>query len=255
MLLAQRAERPVALPRWAFDPLRMFYIVIGIICTASSALAVAQAFGWHPIRQWVDDQSPGLFYNPAAAGAIFALAFIALWVNDLRWWTLGTLPGLALSHSRGGMAALAFGLLAVYFRKPLWLIVLILAFGLALSIYPSSSDTQRLLIWHAAWRYLTFWGNGFGSFWALYMGDPSCCLIHPEYAHNEYLQAMFELGIFAIVPFAIVAWALSRTHARNWPTLATFAFIACFSMPIYINWANLLGALALITTFMESTNA
>lgn len=249
MFLAQRAVGFLPAPRWAIAPLRDVYIASGFIGAASSALSIGQALGWHPTHQWLPDQAPGLFYNPAHAGYTLALIFMALLANRLYWLIPMLLPGLYLSHARGAWAAIAFGLLATWLRKPLWLLAIVLAFAFILTLHPSSSDLQRLQIWRAAWINLTFWGNGLGSFWDLYMGDP---VVHPEYAHNDYLQTVFEFGIGAIVPFAIVAWAASRTLASAWPTLVTFLFIACFSMPMHMPVAALIGTLALLETLWSS---
>ena len=238
----------------AFVPLRLVYIALALIAITSSLLAVAQTLGWHPLYQW-NTISPGLFYNPMAQGEIMALSIVLLLVNRLWWFAPALMPGLYLAHSRGAWAALAFGLLATRFRHPLWLLVLVLGLGLVYSVSPSPSDLKRLVIWHAALTHLTFWGNGPGSFWFLWIGNPSSGAWWPQYAHNDYIQTVFELGIWSLIPFTILAWALSRTAARNWPVLVTFAFMACFSMPLHIPMTLTIGAIALATTIAEVPNA
>lgn len=251
-MIAQRMIGALPAPRWAFVPLRDVYIAIGCICIASSALSIAQAtFGWFPFPVWSQDPVPGLFFNSASTGVILALALVTLVVNRLYWFVPGLLPGLYLAHSRGGWAALALGLLATRFRHPLWLLVLVLAIGCLYSISPSASDLQRLHIWRAAWVNLSFWGNGFNSFQAVYMMDPAGRLIQPEYAHNEYLQTVFEFGVWSVIPFSVVAWAASRSQAKDWPTLVTFLFIACFSMPLHMPMTFALGSIALATVLLE----
>lgn len=252
MLIAQlRDDLRLSTPSWAFVPLRDLYIAIALICAASSALAVAQSLGWHPVPQW-NDKSSGLMFNSTQQGAVLALCVVALAANRLYWFIPALAPGLYLAHSRGAWAALGLGLLANWFRKPLYLAILVLALGLVYSYHLSSSDLQRLVIWHAAWQYYTLWGNGFDTFQYLWIGQPAW---QPLYMHNDYLQAVFEFGVLAVIPFSVVAWALSHTSARDWPTFVTFAFLACFSMPMHMPLALILGLAALASTLTETSHA
>lgn len=247
-MIAQRLSSiDLSLPRWAFVPLRDFYIAFAWIGIASSILAVGQAFGYHPLLQWQPEQSPGLFFNPVHAGQTLALIILLCVIHNLRWFIPFLAPGLYLAHSRGAWLALALGLLANWFRRPLWLLVLVLALGVAFSLHPNPSDLQRLDIWKAAYLHLTFWGNGWDSFWNLYMG-PRSAVVHPEYVHNDYLQTVFEFGVWSLIPFAILAWAASKTSAPDWPILIAFLLMACFSMPMHMPLTLVIGAIALATT-------
>lgn len=247
MLTAQREVGILPAPCWAGTFLRDFYIGLGLIGAASSVFALAQwGFGWYPFPVWGTARPPGFFFNPVHAAQTLAVIGVGLYVRRLYWLIPGLLPGLYLAHSRGGWAALALGVLATHFRQPLWFLVAALAAAVALTLHPSPSDFQRLEIWHAAWINLTFWGNGIGSFWDLYMGSPTQ-LIHPEYAHNDYLQTLFELGVWSVIPFGVVAWAASRTSARDWPVLISVMFMACFSFPIHMPVIALVAAAALIS--------
>lgn len=248
MLAQQEMASSAARACWA-NTLRPIYVAVALLCTASSLLAVAQLFGWHPLPQWVADQTPGLFFNPVVSGSIAALAILALWCNDLPWLTIGVFPGMILSHSRGAWAALVLGFMAFMVRKPLVLLVTVLALAFLLTLHPSVSDMQRLQIWRAAWINLTLWGNGFGSFMYVLMGNAEH-IVKPEYAHNEYLQLVFEFGVWALAPLVLVAWALSRSSTRDWPTLVAFSFLACFTMPWHMPVAALIGGLALTTTLL-----
>lgn len=248
MSLTQR-EVSVSAPRWV--TMREVVLALGCICAASSALSVTQfAFGWYPFPTWQDahDQFPGLLYNPTHSGQTLAIAIVALLVHRAYWLIPALAPGLYLSHSRGAWLALAFGLFASRFRYPMVLLIFVLTIGVLYTWKVSPSDSQRLQIWAAAWSYLTFWGNGFGSFDALYMG-PLDHLIHPQYAHNDYLQTVFELGVWAVIPFGLVAFAASRITARDWPILVTFLFVACFSMPLHMPIMVAFFTLALVGAY------
>lgn len=251
MFIAQRMVGMLSAPRWAFVYLHYAYIPFVAFACASSALAMAQALGWHPVPEWNPANPAGFLFNSIAQGEFLALCVVVLVAFRYYWPILALAPGLYLAGSRGAWAALALGILATYFRKPLWLLILTLSFALYWSTNPGSSDLQRLIIWRAAWTHFTFWGNGFGSFWYLWIGNPAWW---PQYAHNDYLQTVFELGVWAVIPFSILTWACSRTTAPQWPILITFLFMATFSMPLHIPVALALGAVALAST-LESTNA
>ena len=240
-----RAQRMMVLPqiiRWASF---FAYTVLVSFTAVSSLLAIGQALGWHPVPEWNQVHQAGLLFNTTTQGAAIALSVITLLTYRLYWPLPIFLPGLYLAHSRGAVAAIAFGLLATWFRRPLWLLVLTLALGVALSLHPSSSDTQRLAIWYAAATHLTFWGNGFGSFWYLWIANPAWW---PQYVHNDYLQTVFELGVWSVIPFGVIGWAVFRTHAIDWPILVTFLFIACFSMPLHMPLIAAFGGAALLST-------
>lgn len=230
------ARRMMNLPvlRWAM-------LLLAGFAALSSILAIAQAFGWHPVPQW-NDKPPGFFFNSIAQGEVLALAVLVCFAERAYWLALTMLPGIYLSQSRGALVALALGLIAIWIRRPLVLLCLALAATVYWTHNPSSSDLQRLLIWRAAWTHLTFWGNGFGSFWDLWIGNPAWW---PQYVHNDYLQTVFELGVWSVVPFTVVGWLASRTASRYWPTFITFLFMSTFSMPLHIPFALTLWLLAI----------
>lgn len=214
-----------------------------VFCLASVMVACLEALGYRP---WPIYGAPsGFFYNPIPQGMVLALACV-LFACQQRWgWLVPLLPGLYLAHSRGGWVTLAFGLLSYWFRRPIWLLVLLLAGGVALLWDPSRSDIQRMQIWHAAGTLLTPLGNGFGSFWDLWIGIPAW---QPQYAHNDFLELAFEFGFLAVPVFALVAYAASRSASPFWPMLVTYLTLSTYSMPMHIPLAAGLGALALALT-------
>lgn len=230
---------------WALTSLQLFHIVLVVILGASSMIAIGQHLGWHPVPQWSMEVSSGLFFNPMAHGEILALAIISFIVWREYLYVLPLLPGLYLSDSRGAIASLIIGLVAHVTRSWILTVIILLAGMDYFLLNMNHGDIQRLLIWHAAATNLTLFGNGFGSFWDLWMGDPAW---QPQYVHNDYLQAIFELGIFSAIPFAGLAWAVTKTHARAWPVLIAFLFMATFSMPMHLPFALTIGLVALVCT-------
>lgn len=235
----------ISLPRFQRAALLALIAGLGL---ASTILAIAQASGYFPWPTF-QDRAAGLFYNPIAQGEFLALTILLLIPCRLYWPILPLALGLWLSNSRGAWLALAFGLLAM-FRRPLWLLVFAMAAAVAFTAFPSPSDLERLRIWQAAWSNLTFWGNGLGSFWDLWLGPAPAT--HPEYAHNDYLQLVFELGVFALPIFAVVGLGMSRVQAPLWPIFTAFLFMATFSMPLHIPLVAALGAFILISVLVWS---
>ena len=234
-------------PQGAFDNLtRLAVICAAIVAGFSSALAVGQAFVFRlgPTNQ---NEFTGLFFSPVTQGEFLSLVVVALVIQRL-WLFLPLLaPGVVLCPSRAMWASIALGALATYFRKPLWLLILVLGLGVLLTLHPSPSDVERLKIWGAAWRYLTLWGNGFDSFSDLWFVKGNVG-VQPQWVHNEYLQLIFEFGVFAAAPLALLTFCASRIDSPEWPILVAFLFQAAFSMPFHIIPVALIGALAIVRT-------
>lgn len=245
MLHALWIARSPTLIQRAFSLLPIVYIGLGIIGAVSSVVAVFQALGWVPWPTF-NGAISGLWFSPIATGGFLGLTIVAL-VTVRCWFMIPcALPGLYLAHNRGGAAIAAFGLLAIWFRRPLWLFIILLTFALVLTINMSPSDNERMRIWQAAIMHLTPLGNGFDSFSRVLL-QHNGSWTWPQYVHNDFLQLAFEFGIFAAPIFALIAWALSQTAAAEWPIFASFCFMACFAMPVHIPAVAVIGALALIT--------
>ena len=243
MFIAAWNEKSKAF-RAAFVTLQWAYVIVVLTAFTSALLGIGQALGWHPVRQ-LYVYPPGFFYNQLVQGEVLALAIIICLMY--RYWIFIPimLVALLLTHSRGAVVALAFGILAYYVRKPLILLVVVLALALFFTIDPSPSDIRRLQIWHAAWTHLTFYGHGWGSFDNLWMGSPAW---HPEYVHNDYLQLVFEFGFQSVVIFFVLFYAALQTKSDSWPLLITFLFMATYSMPMHAPFVALIGLLALAQT-------
>lgn len=220
--------------------LRDLYRGLAIGAAVSSLVGVAQWFGYSPVM-YVSEHPAGLYVNSVVQGMTLAFLVVALVSERLWLYVPLLLPGLVLSHSRGAFVALAIGLLAVYVRR-VWVFGLLGLIGLIMlfTVRPDSSDELRLLVWNDALHFLTPWGWGPGSFfsWLIPYRD---YLIHPEYAHNDAIQLVFEYGIFAAFPIGIFAFLLTRVRSREWPVLVTFVTASCYAMPL---WAPITSFLA-----------
>lgn len=220
-------------------------VLVGLAFGAwvSSVVAITQALGSGYVLAHNFSVPSGLHFNPVAQGLFIALLIVALASHRMWFYIPFVAPGLLLSQSRGAYAACALGLLAIYVRKPLVLLILCLAVAVVVTYQINIKDSERLAIWAAAWSHIPLFGNGIGTFidlWFLHDGRPR----HPEYTHNDFLQLAFELGIGAIPIGLAMCLPAFRTTDREWPLLIAFLFAACFAFPSYLPLTALLGALA-----------
>lgn len=163
------------------------------------------------------------------------LLWILLWIMIM---------GLALvfSMSRMGIAALfgsAAGMIlatkAAFSKKRVRVIALMMVLGIVgLAVYTGvdevlarfeetsgqwQSERDRLALWRDAWPLVEqrpFLGSGLGTFQWTY---PSYESVQPDiparYAHNDYLQALSELGIIGLCLVVWVYGAIWRIAYRN----------------------------------------
>lgn len=175
---------------------------IGAAIALCSLVAIGQAyfdFGWIP-----QVATPGgLFLNKNLMGEMAALVFAAAFLVYVPWIALATLPSIALSGSRTAWLATGVTLfLNVSWR---WRFVLS-AFGCAFALWAwhTGFNThtytlgQRFMLWQDAVPRLTFFGNGTYEWANVENREPNM--------HNDWLQLVWELGIFGLIPiFAVLA--------------------------------------------------
>ncbi len=225
------------------DDLRGLYAGLAVGASISSLVAVLQAFG----VQVVPSVTPhaGIYVNSVAQGLALALIAVAL-ISERMWlWVLPLVPGLVLAQSRGAWLMLAVGVVACYVRRAWLLVVGVAALGIVLYVGArvGSSDGERLFIWQSAATHLTWLGWGPGSFSILLLHYDSRSFF-PGYAHNDALQLAFEYGIAALAPFAVFAFVLGETDAREWPIVVAFAVAGCYSMPLWFPVTSFLALVA-----------
>lgn len=213
--------------------LRGLYAGLAVGGAASSAVAIAQYFGFNGIPVTSGNYA-GLYVNSVQQGTALVLVAVALVSERMWFWVLPLLPGIYLANSRGAFLALAVGLLACAVRRAWVFGVLAVAAAFFLFLKPlSESDQLRVYIWQVAWDNLTWLGAGPGMFYTLLMSR-GAETFYPEHAHNDALQLVFEYGVAAALPFAIFAAALRCTDAKAWPVVVAFVVAGCYSMPLYM---------------------
>lgn len=226
--------------RWgsALSDLSPMWRGLAVGLSISAIVALAQHLGVaFPTTDATDfhGRNPGLLFNPVISGLASAIVLVGLATH--RLWLYTPLPflGLVLSGSRGGWLILA--LTASLRIVGAWITTALLVLTiLALTTFAGDSDIQRLQIWGIAIHGLTFFGWGPDSFNDVYAVIPDAVgphLNHLEFAHNDYLQLLFEYGIGAIPLFILWACVLIHRGAREHSAGIALAIAASFCFPLY----------------------
>ncbi len=213
-------------------------LAIGV--SVSSAIACAQALGYHPVLQY---RGPaGLFYNSSVLGEASVLVIIALITERLWWYIPSLLPGLILSESRSvGLILIAVGIASLGRRLALLSLFLAAVVILAM-IFRPDTDAFRFSLWYEVIANLSLFGSGPGSMANFYL-HYNDYIYHPEYAHNEFLDLLFQFGVGALPLFWLaLRLALDNSDAREWPIYAAFLVMAIFSFPLHVPVLALVGA-------------
>jgi hypothetical protein len=208
----------------------------------SSLIAVAQLVGHSPVEQMVSPA--GLFANRNVLGELAAVVMVWAVLSGERWVSLVLLAAVILCRSRVGLVS---AVLALCWARPRWtpsivimgVIYVLLAPLVGMSpLDPGKlvSAAERLEIWTAAISDPRLFGHGIGSFTAAYPGW--------EYAHSDFLQAFYELGV-GVVPFALVVVAALLAGPRS-PERAAFGVLAVeclISFPLHLPTSAFLAGL------------
>jgi hypothetical protein len=113
--------------------------------------------------------------------------------------------------------------------------MLMLAFGWIVT-HHDPSWTEHASIWTAAIADLHLFGNGLGSFAADFG--------RAEYAHNEPLHFVYELGVLALPILALALYLMNRTKYDDALVLVAILAISLFSFPLHMPVTGFAAALA-----------
>lgn len=207
----------------------------------SALLAVAQKFGFHSLIYTLNDKPSGLFINPNIYSETSAIILVCLVVFKLWWWIPVTLPGLILVQSRAAFLGLGIGLFFYIWKLNKYLAIssVFLLSLIVIAVYWNNFNTasiyERLDLWVDTIKGLNFFGNGVGSYETLfpyYATHIDTELARPKYAHNDFLQIVFELGIGSIL-FLLVLLDVFKTKRIELPILFTIGIISLFTYPLH----------------------
>lgn len=212
---------------------------------ALNAVVVAiQLAGFQPVKHVDGQPYAGLFFNRNQQNDLTAMVIVGLLC--LRGWRALllaawiSLPLWAPPVGRTPLVALA---VAGAFALPRWWrIAALVGAGLAFFILAAdpariTSGLQRLDTWTDAAGNLTILGHGLGSFrWA-----------YPEmeWAHNDFLQISYELGLVGAAVIAALVWIAVRAPLMPRLVLIVFLVEGLFDFPLYWPTTGFMAALCL----------
>jgi len=207
---------------------------------------IFQACQWLDIptvmRSKVSHYYLGLMGNPNEASALAAFCFPAV-LRRKRWYFFPIIPGsLILSKCAGGIlaASVGLGVFWLYVRPDikgrmniyhfhLAETLFVVMGGVSLCLYVFSGNNldtyiQRLEAWKiglSVYKKRWFLGYGIGH-WKLMFLKPMINGLRWHFAHNEYVQALFEMGI----AFPIILLGYVSTIVRRLKTLPMLPVVA-----------------------------
>ena len=183
----------------------------------------------------------GFFSNKNFLGE--ASALLGLWMLLGRKYWLGTALCLGpfITNYRAGILVLALAGFYLVWERYKNLALVGGLFGAIAAWHFGSIDSLNLRwdIWTQALSNLTWFGHGSGSFSQLF---PSHNLVYdlmidrPEHPHNELVNQVFTLGVFALLPIAVFVWVCANAprKERIWlfAALAPIGFSFPLQLPI-----------------------
>jgi hypothetical protein len=220
----------------------------------SSALAIAQFLGWHPVNENIGATPGGLFGNRDHLGEAALVVIIpCLWKR--RYWLASlSVPAIALSNSRSMMVAAAVvGVVSLWrWNRSIAICALVLGLGVtglsSLSHIKQSSASNRLDIWEDTAAGLTLRGQGVGQFYNMYPAYATRLdtrHLRPEHAHNDWLEIAYEFGIVGLgIALAFAAFVLAGPFNEDSAVFLAFCVLGFFAYPLHNTVPALLGILA-----------
>lgn len=218
---------------------------IGWGVAVSSVLAVLDTAGWALVDQVAADDGnrgppAGLFFNPAVLAETAALLLVWALVRGRYLLAAALWSPLLLCHSRIAITAAVIGAVAAMPRRVLWVALPVVGLGFAMGLLGFSllgtvkvaSADQRIALWLQTIAGLNWFGHGIGSFAAT---EPRM-----EYAHSDFLQAIYELGP-AAVPLVVAVLVSMRRNRLG--MAAALGSTAAVSFPLHTPVGLLLAGL------------
>lgn len=203
----------------------------------------------------------GLFVNRNYLTETSVLVMIGLFAHKralgVFFWPLAiaVVPAIALPHGRGALLGLgiAGGWMAVRrwpWALPVAVSCTVAALGAAtfyLKGHDVSAIVDRFHIWGDAARGLTIFGRGIGSFGStmpLYAIFTDPAAVRNEFAHNDLLEVLYELGIPGLIIALIFIGAVLRSsdHPERF-VFAAFITESFFAFPSHLPATAVLGAI------------
>lgn len=215
--------------------LKKVTIGLSLGLSVSSIIAVLQYF---EIELFIYSTSKvsGLFINSNIYAEISGMLLILILIYKLWWFVPITIPGLLVSSRAVMLGLIIVGLLKIYNKSKLaaFATAMILSVIASFFDFDMSSVYQRLDIWKDTLSGLTLLGHGIGSFVYVFpeYNKHLDAMSLAEYAHNDLLQLVFELGIGSVFLIFIISYLL-RVDNELKQALTFFIVIGIFGFPLH----------------------
>ncbi len=238
---------------------------------ASLALAIVAGYRWELRKVWLVAcfvvtanlaSFPvlvyGLFGNPNFLGCAIALCLAAAFAFRFYWFIPVAAFGLFYCASRtallGAGVACLFGLWRRFPAAALCVALLAVPAVLWIKSDLGVSAWSRLGIWQDTINHLTFFGRGWGAFFADYAAfykHTNMTLILASHAYNDLLELTFELGIFAVLAFWLFVLALEASPEHR-AILLTYAALSLTFFPLYTPFVGHLVVFTLASALRQT---
>lgn len=217
-------------------------------------LALVQLLGLTPVA--AVNVPAALFINKNLFGEVALLIFVAM-LSSKSWWLAGVAGVcIILSGERASMLIAVIAILLILPTTPRRMFaaagVAALFVAVALFQVRDSSSLESLRergrIWSDTIEATTVLGSGLGSYWVTLPRHEKLLdsrKSRAEYAHNEYLHAIYELGIGAGLLFALGIYCLSGPRGPSRPAsrvLWAVAGLSVFTFPLHVPLTAALAA-------------
>lgn len=229
-------------------------LVVSLAAAGQALIAVGQSLNNGSIglvglgeATFTGRHAQGLTYNPNTLASYMVIGlFMAgvLYGQQRKRWQLGLVGviglGIAATHSIGAMIAVAVGLVWVFGRR--WMLVVMAAGGLLLAATNATMQQRVLFAWPATFRVMQsapINGVGAGNLMfavdELAAGGQISVYDHSSYgflqpAHNAYAALWGELGGVGLALMLIGVWPLLREKK---PSLASGCMIAIGTIMLF----------------------
>jgi hypothetical protein len=217
----------------------------------SSALAIAQHFGWDGVLQGT--RPAGLFYNKNYLAEAAALVMIWAFAERFWWVALGVLPAIVLPVARGALLAVSATAVILLWRRSRAAALGVAGIALAVIGYTLLTASlisvdQRGAIWRDTFDHVSLLGYGFGAFAETFPSIARHFVMiadRPAQAHNEFLQVWFEVGAAGLAVLTAFFATLLRPPF-NAAQLVLFGILveAFFAFPFQMPATAFIGLLA-----------
>ena len=235
------------------ENMRSVYIGAALGLSLSSLVAIAQWLGYHVVPKVT--VISGLFVNGNFMAEAAALVVVAI-VAERIWWAVPmVLPAVVLPQARGALLAVAVLHCLLNFRHRRWFWFAVGAVPAIVLVYIATRGTDvssiddRLRYFgrqRSGEQAVTTFGHGLGSFRSRFavIDVRAAAAAMPEFAHNDFLNIAFELGVVGLAMFCAFCVTLAGPMDTARLVLIALFVEMCLEYPTHLPTTGFIGLVA-----------